>query len=241
MQKGYSLMLSPFNLYIPIGLLLTITVYSLSLWVYEKKPSLLTNPMILSIIVIGFILWGSDTSYDKYYEGGGLIAWFLGPATIALAIPVKKTFPVLVKYKGAIIFGCLVGTVTAVMSSFWISYLAGFPSSMIYSLIPKHVTTPIAIELSRIMGGNTAITVGVVFFTGIFGYLTVGFIMDRFRLQDPVLRGLLSGVSFHGLGAIHAMEENELTGAIGSIAFIMTGTITSFLIPIAFLWFRTVV
>ncbi|OLO39288.1 hypothetical protein BTR23_09585 [Alkalihalophilus pseudofirmus] len=226
-----------FNIY--LGLIITIVIYIITVWINGKKPILITSPMILSIVLVGFILWMGDISYVSYYEGGSLIAWFLGPAVIALAVPVKKNFHVLLKYKKSIIFGTLVGSLTAIMLNFWLFFLAGFSSTMVYSLIPKHVTTPIALELSKIMGGDPALTVGMTFFTGILGFLTVGYFLDKFSIKDPITRGLVIGVSFHGLGAVRAMQEGELTGAIGSIAFIMTGTITSFLIPILLIWFKS--
>ncbi|MCH6264527.1 LrgB family protein [Neobacillus citreus] len=222
------------------GLILTVSVYCIAVWVNGKIPSLLTSPMILSILMVGSVLIGFKFPYEDYYEGGKLISWFLGPAVISLAVPIKKNVAVLIKFKKAIFLGTFVGSLTAILSNFWLFYAAGFPPSLVYSIVPKHVTTPIAMELSKIMGGDPSITVGITFFTGIFGFLTVGYFLDRFSIKDPISRGLVIGVSYHGLGAVRAMEEGELTGAIGSIAFIITGTITSFLTPILLIWFKTI-
>lgn len=225
---------------IGLGIVLTVIVYCLTVWINGKIPALWTSPMILSIMMVGIILLAFHIPYENYYEGGGIISWFLGPAVIALAIPIKKNIKILKKYQKSILFGTFVGSVTAILSNFWLFYVAGFPSQLVYSLVPKHVTTPIAIELSKIMGGDPSITVFITFFTGIIGFLTVGYFLDRLSIQDPITRGLVMGVSFHGLGGVRALQEGELTGAIGSIAFIITGTMTSFLTPIFLVWFKSV-
>ncbi|MEH7235026.1 LrgB family protein [Bacillus sp. JJ1562] len=226
---------------IGFGLILTVSVYCISVWVHGKFTSLLTSPMLLSILMVGFVLIGFNFPYEDYYEGGKLISWFLGPAVISLAVPIKKNIAILIKFKKAIFLGTFVGSITAILSNFLLFFAAGFPSSLVYSIVPKHVTTPIAMELSKIMGGDPSITVGATYFTGIFGFITVGYFMDRFSIKDPISRGLVTGVSYHGMGAARAMEEGELTGAISSIAFIITGTITSFLTPILSIWFKTIV
>lgn len=215
-----------------LGLVITMIIYMISVKINQQIKSIFTSPIILSIFGVALVLWNLDIPYESYYEGSKYIAWFLGPAVISLAVLVKRNIKNLREYQFVIIAACFISTLTAILSNYFLFKLAGFSNEVIYSFIPKHVTTPIAIDITKILGGNPAMTIGITFFTGILGFLTVGFFMDKLSMKDPITRGLVIGTAFHGLGVTKAMEEGELTGAVGSIAFVVTGVMTSFLAPL---------
>lgn len=215
-----------------LGIMITITVFMITVKINQKVKSIFTSPIILSIFGVALVISLLDIPYESYYEGSKHISWFLGPTVISLAVLVKRNSTILKKYHFVIVGACLTATLTAILSNFFLFKFAGFSKEVIYSFIPKHVTTPIAIDITKLLGGNPAMTIGITFFTGIIGFLTVGYFMDKFSMKDPITRGLVIGTAFHGLGVTKAVEEGELTGAVGSIAFVLTGIMTSFLAPL---------
>ncbi|HJV46159.1 MAG TPA: LrgB family protein [Bacillota bacterium] len=221
-------------LLIPFGFFLTLLVYSLFNWMHIKLRKVWTNPMVLSMICIPFLLNLGHVSISSYQLGASYISTLIGPATIALAIPMAKQFSVLKKHAGAILFGTCVGSTMAFIMNFLLSYWANLPKSVISAMAPKSVTTPIAIEVAKHLGGDPALTTGMVVSTGIIGMLFAQGVLSFFRIKESIARGVAMGVSFHAIGIVRAREEGEVTGAIGSICIALAGIVTTIIAPLLF-------
>lgn len=197
------------------------------------------NPMVLSMLIIPLILLTAHIPFSDYEKGAKLISYFIGPATIALAVPVVRQLHILNKYRGAILVGGTIGTIAAFISNFFIALWFGLPKELVDAIAPKSITTPFAVEVARTIGGDPSLTTGMVVFTGIFGLITARYLLDFFRIFDPISRGLSMGISFHAIGIVRARQEGEVTGAISSIAIALAGVITTLATPFLYPWLQT--
>lgn len=209
------------------GILLTILAYSVGLTIQKKTGHPLCNHMILAIAMIVAVLAVFDIPYETYYEGGSIINMMLGPATACLAVPVYRKIQLLKENWLPVLAGCAAGAVTAISSILLLSRLFGLDDVMTASLLPKSVTTPIAVSISESYGGIPAITVAAVTVTGIGGNLVAPLLVKLFRVKDPMAAGLGIGAASHAMGTAKAIEMGETQGAMSSLAIGLCGIITA--------------
>lgn len=217
---------------------LTISLFTLFSWVQKRTKLAVLNPVLLSVITIIFFLKITGISYETYYSGSKFISIFLGPATVALALPLYKNWLVL-KERGVILFiGILVGSIVAVSSVYILARLMKLDSEVILSLLPKSITTPIGMEVSRKIGGLPSLTVAVIVITGVLGNMIGPFVLKACRIKDPVAVGAAFGTSSHAIGTSKAIEIGELEGAISGVSISIAGLLTSLIIPLLLLIFK---
>lgn len=192
---------------------------------------ILLNPILISTILILIYMAVTDTQYESYKEGGKYIEFWLKPAVVALGVPLyhqlsnikKQLLPLLISE----LAGCVIGIVSVVV----MAKLLGSPSELILSLVPKSVTTPIAIEISESIGGIPALTSAVVICTGIFGNLAGFKIVKMSRIKSPIAGSLSVGTAAHAIGSAAAIEKGERYGAFSSLGMTMNGLFTALLTP----------
>ncbi|MCM1077684.1 MAG: LrgB family protein [Bacteroides sp.] len=210
---------------------LTFIVFLGSRMLQRRTGVTLLNPILVSIIVLILILSCGGVDYETYSEGGEYIEFWLKPAVVALGVPLyrqlenirKQMLPLLV----AELTGCVVGIVSVVL----IAELLGASREVIISLAPKAVTTPIAMEISKAMGGIPSLTAAVVVCTGIFGGMA-GFRMVKMsHIKSPIATGLSIGTASHAVGTASAMERGERYGAFSSLGLTLNGLLTALLSP----------
>ena len=150
-------------------LLISIGFYALGVEIQKKTGSAVCNPLLIASILVGALLIATGTSYQTYEESGKLISFFLTPATVALAIPIYRKLDVLLKNLLPILLGAFVGSMVSIGSVLLFSHLFGLSESTTLSLVPKSVTTPIAVAVAEMLGGVTSVTAIAVVITGIIG------------------------------------------------------------------------
>ncbi|AIQ65984.1 Inner membrane protein YohK [compost metagenome] len=214
-------------------LALTLGVYLASKKIYFARKSMLLSPLIVTPLVIIAFLLVTGTSYTSYNAGGKWLTDLLQPATVAFAIPLHKNFKVLKKHAAEIGIGVLTGTVTAVVSSVLLARWLHLSNDLASSLVPRSVTTPIAMNISQSIGGIPSITAVFVIMTGILGTLMGPSIHRLFRIDNEIARGVSLGTAAHGTGTSKAFELSSLTGTISSIAMILTALLTLGVAPAA--------
>lgn len=214
------------------GILLSIVCFEIGLYVYKKTKLPILNPLLICITLIVIILLTFNISLDSFNKGGKLISFFLGPATVVLAVPLYNKLETIKEYAVPIILGVTVGSITAVFSIFYISKLFGLTSELTLSLVPKSITTPIGIEVSKVIGGIPAITVAAIIITGIMGAVISPIVCKIFKITDKIAIGISIGTSSHAIGTTKAIEMGETEGAMSGLAIGIAGLITSFLAPI---------
>lgn len=214
------------------GIILTILFFELGLLIYNKTKVSVFNPMLIGVSGIIAILLIFDIDVNYYDRGGDLILFLLGPATVVLAVPLYKQLPLLKAHFLPVLIGVSVGCITSIISVLLLTRLFGMSGAIEASLIPKSVTTPIGIELSKELGGIPGITVGVISITGIFGAVMAPTICRLFRIKNPVAIGIAIGTASHAGGTTRAIELGETEGAMSGLAIGVAGIITVILTQI---------
>lgn len=213
------------------GFLLTIIAYWFGGIVHKKTKSPILNPIVIAIGSIIVLLLSFNIDYEIYNKGGSIITFFLGPATVILAVPLYRQIDKLKGNSIPILCGILVGSVTSIASVIVLGKIFGLEKSILLSLVPKSATTAISQEISAQTGGVPAITVAATAFTGIMGNVVGAEICGLFRIKDDVSVGVALGTTSHAIGTAKAMELGETQGAMGSLSISLAGIATVFLTP----------
>nr|WP_305891183.1 LrgB family protein [Methanolobus chelungpuianus] len=200
--------------------------------VYKRTGSPLMNPLVLSMLMIIALLLAFHVSFDDYNRGGSFISFFLGPATVILAVPLYRKISLLRENAMPILAGIGIGSAAGIASIILMCRLFGLDELVSVSMIPKSVTTPIGIEISGQLGGVPSITVAAIVFTGVTGVLLGPVVCRLFRIEDKVAVGIAIGTSSHALGTTKAVELGETEGAMSGLAIGIAGLVTVFLAPV---------
>jgi predicted murein hydrolase (TIGR00659 family) len=222
------------------GIALSILCYQIGTFIFTRTRVSFFNPLLISIILIIIILEVFRIPYDTYAKGGNIINFLLAPVTVALALPMYQHWKQVRIYILPIIIGISSGCLLSIGGVILIGKYLGLNTSLINSLAPKSITTPMGIALSEAMGGNPSITVAAIVFTGILGAVIAPFVMKVFRIKSKVAKGIGIGTAAHAVGTSKAMEMGKLEGAMSSAAIGIAGVITvllaPFLIPLIEKW-----
>ncbi len=215
------LLASPF-----FGIALSIVAFSIGVWIQKKTGLVICNPLIIAIVLVSGVLLLFQIPYESYNEGGSIINMFLAPATSCLAVSVYTRLELLKKNWLPILAGCVAGSLTSMGSVFLLCRLFGLDEAMTYSLLPKSVTTPIAVGIAESHGGISSITVAAVILTGIMGSILAPFLIRIFRVKDSMTAGLAIGACSHAVGTSKAIEIGETEGAMSGLAIGICGIVT---------------
>lgn len=208
------------------GVVITLVCYEIGAWVKRKTNFVLANPLLVAVLLIVAFLLVFRVDYEAYENGAKYIQYFLTPATVSLAIPLYRRLELLKKYPAAIFVGIGAGVLTAMVSIFLMSLAFGLTHTQYVTLLPKSITTAIALGMSEKQGGIIGLTVVSVSITGILGNVAAESICKLFRIQEPIAKGLAIGTSAHALGTAKAMELGEIEGAMSSLSIVVAGIMT---------------
>ncbi|WP_055667310.1 LrgB family protein [Desnuesiella massiliensis] len=214
------------------GILLSLICFEIGCYLNKKYKIAILNPLLISQLLIIFVLLKFNISYESYSKGGDFISFFLGPATVILAVPLYKKLALLKRNALAIILGIVAGSFTGIICIILLSYALGLDMTIVKSLAPKSVTVPIGVEITKQLNGIPSITVVSIIITGIIGSIIAPFICKVFKIKDKVSMGIAIGTASHALGTTKAMELGETEGAMSSLSIGLAGLITVFLVPI---------
>lgn len=209
---------------------LSIACYAIGIRIQQKTGSPLCNPLLIASVLVGAVLVGTDTAYKTYEQSGTLISFFLTPATVALAVPIFRKLDVLRANLLPILAGALVGSAVSIASVIGFSRLFGLSDVTMRSLVPKSVTTPIAVALSDMLGGLSAVTAISVVFTGIVGAILLPGFLNALGVKDSVQMGLSIGTASHAVGTSRAIELGETEGAMSGLAIGIAGLLTALIV-----------
>lgn len=192
----------------------------------------LANPVAMAVAVLSALLLVTGTPYHAFFEGAQFVHFLLGPATVALAIPLYRNLP---RVRASLVpmgAALLAGSLTAIVSAVVVGGLVGLPHDMLASLAPKSVTTPIAMSLAESQGGKPALAAVFVMLTGVLGGVMVTPLMNLLRIRDYAARGFAAGLAAHGIGTARAFQVDALAGAFAGIALGLNGAVTAVLTPL---------
>lgn len=198
----------------------------------NKLLKALCNPVLLTMIAIIILLSITGISVDTYNEGGQMLDFWMKPAIVALGVPLYKQLSTIRKQLVPILLAELAGCVLGVISVVLVAQLLGASKVVILSLAAKSVTTPIAMEVTNVVGGIPSLTSAVVIVVGLFGGM-LGFRLMRYtRINTPVSQGLAIGTAAHAFGTYRAMELSDTHGAFASLGLTINGIFTATLTPL---------
>ncbi|CAM2184984.1 LrgB family protein [Burkholderia orbicola] len=216
-----------------LGLTITLVAYLFAQAVYARaRFNPLANPVLIAVAVIVVLLTLTHTPYPTYFEGAQFVHFLLGPATVALALPLYRQWSKLRRTALPLLVGLLAGSLTAIVSAVGIAALFGASHQTIASLAPKSATTPIAMAVAAEIGGIPSLTAVLVISTGIFGAVCARGILNLLRIDEPVVRGFALGVASHGIGTARAFQVSEEAGAFAGLGMGLNGVLTAFVVPI---------
>ena len=224
-----------------LGLTITLLAYQGAFWIYQRSGcNPLANPVLIAVTVLVLFLTLTATSYETYFEGAKFVHFLLGPATVALAIPLYMQLHRVRAMLLPVVVGLLVGSLTAAISAVLVGRLFGASLSTQLSLAPKSVTTPIAMGIAERIGGIPSLTAVLVIITGILGAVGARYVFDAMKLRDPAIRGFAIRVASHGIGTARAFQVNEQSGAFAALAMGLNGALTAILVPLLASWLNAV-
>lgn len=208
------------------GIALSILAFWAGEKLQKKLKSPFCNPLLIAILIIVIILLVFDIPYDSYNEGGAVINMFLAPATACLAVSIYTKLQLLKENAIPILVGCAAGSLSSMGSVYVLCKLFGLDEAMTASLLPKSITTPIAVEVCQTHGGIVPVTVIAVIFTGILGSILAPYLIKLFRVKNPITAGLAIGACSHAVGTSKAIELGETEGAMSGLAIGVCGILT---------------
>jgi predicted murein hydrolase (TIGR00659 family) len=231
---------NPFSLWVYLSqsplLWLTVTLLTyaiadaVSLATYRHA---LANPVFHSMWIIGAFLLLTGTSYTTYFEGAQFVHFLLGPATVALAVPLYENRKAALAAILPMLAALAVGSVTAIGSAVLLAEAAGLPRMVVLSLAPKSVTAAVAMGISESLHADPSLTAVAVILTGIMGAMIVTPLMNRLGTRDLRARGFAVGIAAHGIGTARAFQVDAVAGVFASIAMSLNAVVTSLLVPLA--------
>ena len=190
------------------------------------------NAVLIAAVIVGAMVLASGTSYHAYFDGAQFIHFLLGPATVALGIPLYRNRALVLRNLVPMMAALLAGAVVSIGSALGIAAALGAPRDVLASLAPKSVTTPVAMAVSERLGGQPSLTAALVILTGILGAVMVTPLMNALRMTDYAARGFAAGLAAHGIGTARAFTVDSVAGTFAGIALGLNALVTAVLAPV---------
>lgn len=214
-----------------LSIAITVGAYMLSKVAAKRFSSPLTTPVFFSTTLIIILLLILGINYDEYTIAKEIMTFLLGPATVALAVPLYKNRDMIKKYSVPAMLGIVIGTVSTIVTAVFLAEILNLTNEVMASASVKSVTVPVAVEVSTIIGGDPSLTAAFVVTTGILGTILGPWLMNVTNITNPLSRGLALGTISHGQGTAQAATEGELQGAIAGVAMGLSAIFTAIIAP----------
>jgi predicted murein hydrolase (TIGR00659 family) len=198
----------------------------------------LVNPVLIAVALVAGLLFATGTDYQTYFNGAQFVHFLLGPATVALGVPLYRNLGLVRRDLLPMAASLLVGAVVAILSAVGIAAAMGVPHTILVSLAPKSVTAGIAMAVSERLGGIPSLTAALVIVTGIIGAIMVTPLMNALRIRDYAARGFAVGLASHGIGTARAFAVSSVAGTFAGIAMGLNAVVTALLVPLLLRLFR---
>lgn len=216
-------------------LTLTLVAFQAASWLFERGGrSPFLNPVLGAVLIVVAVLVLTGTDYGTYFQGAQFVHFLLGPATVALAVPLYRQWHRVRRSALAITVSLLCGSLTAILTAVAVTRLMGGSGALLASVAPKSVTAPVAMAIAEELGGLPSLTAVLVIVTGIFGAMFGPMLLNLLGIRDWQARGLAMGTASHGIGTARALQVNETAGAFSGLAMGLNAVATALLLPL--LW-----
>lgn len=192
----------------------------------------LVNPVLIAVVLLALILWATRTPYPVYFEGAQFVHFMLGPATVALAVPLHAQIGRLRRAAVPMLGALVTGVCVSVASVVWIGQALGVDRAVLLSMVPKSATAPVALGVSEAIGGSPTLTAVLVILTGVMGAIVATPLMNALGMRDWRARGFAVGVAAHGIGVARAVQVHETAGAFAAVGMGLSAILTAVLAPV---------
>jgi predicted murein hydrolase (TIGR00659 family) len=214
------------------GVTLTLAAYWLGRWVFRRTAgNAFAQPVLVAIVLVSGVLLATGVSYGDYMVGGGLISFLLGPATVALALPLHQEWDRVRRSVVPVLVGVALGALTSVSTAVLVTGWLGGDERLQETLAPKAATTPVSIALAEQLGGIASLTAVLTIFAGITGAVLGPWVLTVLRVRDEEARGIAIGATSHGIGTARALHEGRTEGAFSGLAMALTALATALVVP----------
>lgn len=217
------------------GILVTLAAYAVGRWAQRRTGSPLVQPVFVAILLVGGLLLALDIDYADYLEGAAYVGFWLGPATVALALPLHAELSLVRRSALPLAIGLLVGSAVSIVSAVLLTRWAGGTEALQLTMAPKAATTPVSIAIAEQVGGIPALTAVITIVTGIIGAMVGPWVLDRVGVRDKRARGIALGTTSHGIGTARALQESVTEGAFSALTMALAALATSALVPLVLL------
>jgi predicted murein hydrolase (TIGR00659 family) len=222
-----------------LGLTITLLAYGIAWRIHQRlNTHPLANPVLIAVILLVSLLTLTHTPYQTYFQGAQFVHFLLGPATVALAIPLYGQIQRIRRLALPLGVTLLLGSCVAIASAWIVGALLGADERTLVSLAPKSVTTPIAMAVAEALGGLPSLTAALVISTGILGAMTAQGLFRLLRIRDDAAQGFAIGIAAHGIGTARAFQLSPEAGAFAALAMAANGLLTSVLTPWMLPWLK---
>lgn len=220
-------------------LTMTLVAYQIAYWIYRRCGTHpIANPVLIAVVLLLAILQLTETPYDTYFSGAQFVHFLLGPATVALAIPLYGQVQRLVGLAGPLLLALVGGSLSAMLSAVFVGHWLGGSIPTLLSLAPKSVTTPIAMGIAERIGGHPSLAAVMVIATGILGAITAQSLFRWLKVKDDAVGGFALGIAAHGIGTARAFQVSETMGAFAALGMGLNGLLTAVSLPSLIAWLK---
>lgn len=194
------------------------------------------NPVLISVVLVSAVLVATGTAFPTYFAGAQFVHFLLGPATVALAVPLVRHLPQVKRAIVPMLAALFAGSAAAIVSAVMLAQWLGLDRANVLALAPKSSTAPIAMGIAETIGADPALTAVLTISTGITGAIVVTPLMNALRLKNYAARGFAAGLAAHGIGTARAFQVNPLAGTFAGVALGLNGLLTAILVPLLLPW-----
>ncbi|GBG55341.1 membrane protein [Sporomusaceae bacterium FL31] len=219
------------NLIVLFTIAITVAAYLIGRSLFLRFNHPLANVVLVSTLLVITALVSAGLPHAAYLPGMEIMTYLLGPATVALAVPVYKNRHLLKQYRAPILIGITAGSILSITTAMLIAKFGGLPAVVVVSIAPKSATIPFAVEVARLSGGDPSLAAAFVVATGTFGSVFGLSVLTKFGIKDPAVRGLAMGMVSHGQGVAMSLTEGEQQGSMAGVAMALTGVLTAIISP----------
>lgn len=217
------------------GLTITVAAYAAGRWAHRRTGNAVLQPVLVAIVLVGGLLLITDVPYRDYLHGGGYVSFWLGPATVALALPLHHEWHLVRRAAVPVLVGVVAGATVSIVSAVLVIRVAGGSHLLELTMAPKAATTPVSIAVSEQIGGIPELTAVLTIVAGITGAVAGPWLLDQLGVRDPRARGIALGAASHGIGTSRALHESRTEGAFSALSMALSALATSVLVPLLLL------
>lgn len=215
-----------------LSLTVTLVAYQAGYLLYKAVGfNPFCNPVLIAVVLLTLLISLTDLDYARYFDGAQFVHFLLGPATVALAVPLYRQIDKVRRSAPALLTSLVAGSLSAAATAVAVAWAFGASKQTLISIAPKSVTTPVAMGISERLGGLPSLTAVIVILTGILGAMIGPPILNLLRIRDWPARGLAMGTAAHGIGTARAVQVNEVAGAFAGLAMGLNALATAILLP----------